>query len=207
MFKIQKGTIGEPYLVNLEDPFAPENLIPRMNQDFLDATNIKNPKAREEALKSFSSLKAAAKKYDVCILDSKNNQTKWDLFLDKNFKDKSEVRNLSKSSHDINCAISMVSLSAGVIGVDSALTHISAALKKPTVAIYGPFKSDLISRYYKNYTSINPPEGWNECGIYACGLTPKESHKCPYVSQGNIPQCMESNSAEKIVEELFKLIG
>lgn len=145
--------------------------------------------------------------YNVGILDAKSNQVKWDFFINTNFKGNTKIKNLSKHSHDINCASSFVSLSSGVIGVDSALTHISAALKVPTVGIYGPFKSELISKYYTKYTSINPPEGWNECGNYSCGLTPTESYKCPYIKSGKSPGCMETNKSEFVVDELFKLLA
>jgi len=50
--------------------------------------------------------------------------------------DKDKVKNLCGLSESINHATAIISKSDGVVGVDSAYTHMGNALKKPVVGIY-----------------------------------------------------------------------
>jgi ADP-heptose:LPS heptosyltransferase len=54
-------------------------------------------------------------------------------------------------------SVSLLKYSSLVITPDSSFVHFAAALGVPCVSIYGPFPSDLRTRYYNNNVSIEPP--------------------------------------------------
>jgi len=55
--------------------------------------------------------------------------------------------------------IALIDLCDLAVVPDSSIGHLAGALKKPTVAIYGPFPSDLRMRYYTNVRALDvkPP--------------------------------------------------
>jgi ADP-heptose:LPS heptosyltransferase/SAM-dependent methyltransferase len=79
-----------------------------------------------------------------------------------------------------------------VIAVDSAHSHIAAALDVPSVLLYGPFDPDLRARYYKKARKLFLPTD--------CGPCNQLSPNCVIYPKGP-PPCMTQYKAEDIIEE------
>lgn len=87
---------------------------------------------------------------------------------------------------------SMISRCSMVIGNDSGPLHISAAMKVPTLGIYGPTNSALAKPYGdKNLAVYNENLDCLGCGLLECNI-------------GNI--CMTELSKEKIMKNIDELI-
>ncbi len=122
--------------------------------------------------------------------------------------DKNRFFNLCSISKDINHAVNIISLSEGVIGIDSAMVHICEGLKKPGICIYGPFKADLRVRYYNHIKSVEPDPKKVECEKWPCMWHGNEIFNCPYKRDNQLdPQCMTAVDTQEISKkalELFK---
>ena len=84
----------------------------------------------------------------------------------------------------------VLALSAGLVGIDSSLTHLAAALSVPSVSIYGPFKAEWRTIYYKNNISLQHQE---VCPSAPCAYhaQPGEQDGLPYnlcTLNGQFPQ-------------------
>lgn len=87
---------------------------------------------------------------------------------------------------------SMISRCSMVIGNDSGPLHISAAMKVPTLGLYGPTKSELAKPYgEKNLAVYNENLDCLGCGLLNCNI-------------GNI--CMTELSKDKIMKNIDELI-
>lgn len=90
--------------------------------------------------------------HTVFILDAiwrKNDVAKF--VADNNLK----VIDTSKFSDNFERMAGIISLMDMFIGGDSSGTHIAAGLGKPLVGFYGPFRSELRLKYYKNAMGID----------------------------------------------------
>lgn len=90
--------------------------------------------------------------YTVFILDAiwrKNDVAK---FITDN---KLKVIDTSKFSDNFERMAGIIALMDMFVGPDSSGTHIAAALGKPVVGLYGPFRSELRLKYYKNTIGID----------------------------------------------------
>lgn len=113
---------------------------------------------------------------------------------------KERFKNACKISESINHAVNIISLSEGVIGIDSAMIHICEGLKKPGICIYGPFKSHLRIRYYDYIKGIEPKPENIECNAWPCMRHGDEIFKCPYkVGNAMHPQCTNAVDTDEIV--------
>lgn len=68
-----------------------------------------------------------------------------------------------------------------VIAPDSAMTHFAAAMNVPCISIYGPFPSDLRTRYYPMNLNIEPEPEKDQC--WPCF---DHSDKCPKLTKKDL---------------------
>jgi len=113
--------------------------------------------------------------------------------------------NLSRCSTDIQMGVNILNYCKGLIGVDSSFTHLSAALKKPTLGLYGPFLGDLRMRYYENADWIDSTN-YKECGLYPCFFHQNSINMCPFVQQKLPVGCMDSIDTTEIVNKFEILL-
>ena len=84
----------------------------------------------------------------------------------------------------------VLSLATGMVGIDSSLAHLAAALGVPSVSIYGPFKAEWRTIYNQNNISLQHPE---VCPSAPCAYhtQPGDQDGLPYdlcTSKGTFPQ-------------------
>jgi ADP-heptose:LPS heptosyltransferase len=141
--------------------------------------------------------------FNVGFLDDAVYSNIYDnLFVEYNL-DRSRVFNLSLQSKDIKHAISILNLSAGVVGVDSAFIHIAAALKKPVVGIYGPFLGETRMKYYKNASWVEPKE--TECPLFPCFFHHFQTNNCPFVRSRQPVKCLQAISESSVLDKIKEL--
>ena len=144
--------------------------------------------------------------YNVGIVDSPGSYMMYEDFITRFNFPRTKIFNFSNVSKSINHAIAIASLSKGLIGIDSSMTHIFGALDKPLVGLYGPFLSELRLKYYKYAIGINADEFDNCCEKYPCFFHTPEIFECPTIKKNNIPACLSSLNETKIIESLEKVI-
>lgn len=105
--------------------------------------------------------------YKVFLLDSMARKNDVVKFL--NSFGLSEVVDTSKYSDNFERMAGIISLVDMFMGPDSSGTHIAAALGRPIIGMYGPFRSELRLKYYKNAIGIDtlPDKCKNGCFIHS----------------------------------------
>ena len=98
--------------------------------------------------------------YTVFILDAIYRKNDVAQFIQDN--NLVSVIDTSKFSDNYERMAGIISLMDMFVGPDSSGTHIAAALGKPIVGLYGPFRSELRLKYYKNSVGI-------DCLLQKCG--------------------------------------
>jgi ADP-heptose:LPS heptosyltransferase len=146
--------------------------------------------------------------FNVGILDNYNEARDIQLLLNaKNvFKNPSKVMNLAGMSSSLKYCVSILEACVGAIATDSSISHLAAALGKPVVGVYGPFRGDIRMNYYKTGDWVNISDTWNECGKAPCYYHDSDLKQCPYIrdNKGYIG-CMRAAPTELIVEKFVKL--
>lgn len=139
------------------------------------------------------------------FIDSSSRAPMYDNLISGYNLDKDRYINACYMSEDINHAVAIISLSDGVIGIDSSLSHIGAALDKPVMGIFGPFKGDLRLRYYNNSDWVEPRNC--DCPLLPCFLHGNESVKCPYVENKVPADCLEHIDEDEVISKVKRLMG
>jgi ADP-heptose:LPS heptosyltransferase len=111
----------------------------------------------------------------------------------------------------------VLALSTGLVGIDSSLAHLAAALGVPSVTIYGPFKAEWRTVYNQNNISLQNQE---VCPSAPCAYhtQPGDKDGLPYdlcTSKGEFPQyekdkfcrVMESISVDEITDSFMSLMA
>lgn len=140
----------------------------------------------------------------VVFIDRPNMSHYYKAIIENNNLDKDKVFNMSGISENINFATAIISKSDGVIGVDSAFTHMGSALNKPVVGIYASFRGHLRMKYYKNAEWVEPTE--KRCEKQPCFYHGNEKMKCPAITTGKHPFCFESINEEEVIEKFKRLL-
>lgn len=83
-----------------------------------------------------------------------------------------------------------------VIGSDTGLSHIAAALAVPTIGLYGSTNSKLTGLVGKNVKSLQ--------SSYEC--SPCMQRQCPKVSGGKIMPCYQSISVDAVMASIKELV-
>lgn len=110
----------------------------------------------------------------------------------------------------------VLALSTGLVGIDSSLTHLAAALGVPSVSIYGPFKAEWRTVYNPNNISLQKQ---HLCPKAPCAYhsQPNEKdglpiHLCtndgmlPQYSKDKFCRVMSGVTVDEIVEAYIKLL-
>ena len=148
--------------------------------------------------------------YYIGLLDMKEMAPMYNKFVntDENLRNKDKILNLANGSESLTECIALISLACGTIGIDSSITHMSAALKKPTVGLYGPFAGELRMKYYKTGDWVEPGPEWNnKCGKQPCFFHEPEFKNCPCFSNKKYSDCLIDLDTDKIVNKFLALLG
>ena len=110
----------------------------------------------------------------------------------------------------------VLALGSGVVGIDSSLAHMAAALGVPSVTIYGPFKAEWRTIYNRNNISLQHQDA---CPNAPCAYHTPPNHQdgLPYdqcTMDGKLPQysrdtfcrVMCAVTVEEITEAYMKLM-
>lgn len=93
-------------------------------------------------------------------------------------------------------AIVIASFMNYFIAPDSMFIHIAGAFQIPLLGIYGPFRSSLRMKYFKNAIALDVESGCSPC--FKHGMNP-----CP---KGDPSPCLNLISSEMIIETFDKLV-
>lgn len=150
--------------------------------------------------------------FSVGLMDSFDKHKEYDQILAQlngHLKYPNMVYNFSRLSPDVSHCVAVMSLCCGAIGIDSAITHLAAALNKPTVGIYGPFTGDIRMNYYKTADWVSTPKEWNDspegCKKQPCYFHEAEARQCPYLSNNKYVGCMTCINTDNVVEKFVNL--
>jgi heptosyltransferase-1 len=94
--------------------------------------------------------------------------------------------------------VGILAAAHGVVGVDTGLAHLSAALGVPTVVLFGPtspHRTGAVGRHHRNLSAS-----------FACA--PCLSRHCHYPGPGKVtPACFENLSPSRVFNELTSLMA
>jgi ADP-heptose:LPS heptosyltransferase len=110
-----------------------------------------------------------------------------------------EHPNVIKVRQPIRQSIALASLCQRLLVVDSSFLHISAALKVPTVAIFGAISGELRVKDYPNVQLLAPLK--EEFPCYPCW---RHEHKPCHLTQGRESICFHSITVKQAVNALGK---
>ncbi len=134
---------------------------------------------------------------NVAFLDSPNRHNIYDTVIKTENLDNNRVFNLCQYSKDIHYAIAIISLSKGVIGIDSSMSHIAPGLGKGNLGLYGSFRGDLRLKYYLNSDWVEPKSC--DCGIMPCFFHTHQQFECPYVKNSIPVGCLDNLNEDEIL--------
>lgn len=133
----------------------------------------------------------------------------YDTDLTKMFDLKGVYNLIPNTSNDIQKIMSFINNMNVMVGPDSSMIHLAAALNVPAVGLYGPFKSFLRCKYYSKFICLDSEI---QCqpflGVHHCfkhGYEP-----CKISSQTGESPCMALILPEMVIqsaEELLQLYG
>lgn len=162
-------------------------------------------------------LRASAKTrdYPQYLLTQVINQLEnrgWEIYIfgvpgDLRSPNKPNIRNLTIDGLTFQKSMAVLDTCDVVLGPDSALIHVAGALEKQAVALYGPFPSDLRTRYARTISAITERSG--------CGKAPCFHHggpKSPFPSDGPCIQAghctaLSAISPDTVIERITYVYG
>lgn len=112
------------------------------------------------------------------------------------------VTNVSSTLESLSITTALVERASCVIGVDSSLIHLSAALETPAIGLYGPFKSDLRVKYYPTVIGLDARYPCAPCFTHGHDHCDEAKKK----NGGIGSPCFDNIKYEEIVESIKKLI-
>lgn len=139
------------------------------------------------------------KGYKIGVIDAPSKSKEIDGFI-KTFK-LENVLNLSKICLDLNYSVAACQVALGGICIDSGIAHVMGALRKPVVAICGPYTAFNVYHGYPTVMGIDVDDSWNECDKYPCHFNSQES-QCPFITAGMAPGCIDNINIEDIKNKL-----
>jgi len=138
----------------------------------------------------------------VVVIDRPEYNVFYSNFAKTYDLDSSKFFNLSGLSKTINHATAIISKSDGVIGVDSAFTHMGAALNKPVLGLYGAFLGKLRLGYYENADWVQSKP---TCEKAPCFWHHEQKFACKSLLAGQSPECMECLDEDEIMDKFKRL--
>lgn len=111
----------------------------------------------------------------------------------------------------------VLALSTGLVGIDSSLTHLAAALGVPSVTVYGPFSGEWRTAYNKNNISLQKPEVCCNapCAFHTQPGQPDglpmdlctDKGRLPQYSQEKFCRVMSAVTSDEILESYMTLLN
>ena len=145
------------------------------------------------------------KGYTVGIINQKDKSAEVNNLILEMGVDTTKTLNLSLLSPSIEHGITIMDEALACICIDSALVHVAGALRKPTVAICGPYPSFNVVGCYPTVVGADKPGVEQQCAKEPCYYNSQVS-ECPYLASGRYPICTSSISPDRIVELLEEQI-
>jgi len=149
--------------------------------------------------------------YDIVLIDNPGVYQLYENEITNYFpgEEKDHIWNLCKFTKTIKHSIAVISQAEMVVGIDSALVHIGAALNKPVVGVYGPFSSGVRLAYYSPCIAVEPKDV--KCEMYPCFYHQDELSMgfCDYIRFSAFPDCMEKideNDILKAIKNMKEII-
>ena len=97
---------------------------------------------------------------------------------------------------------------SGVIGVDTGLGHLAAALEKPTVSLYGPTNPGLSGTCGKNQLHLNSNLNCAPCVKKVCGYTgPDISDNFSGKTFPVVPPCFSTHQPAAVWQKFTELVN
>ena len=146
-----------------------------------------------------------SKGYTVGIINSKDKSGEVNNLILEMGVDTTKVLNLSLISPSIEHGITIFNECIGAVVIDSTFAHIAGALRKPAVAICGPYPSFNVVGRYPTVIGADKPGVEKICEKEPCYYNSQVS-ECPYLASGRYPVCTSSINPERIVELLEEQI-
>ena len=136
--------------------------------------------------------------YNILLTDNPLTKGYIDKLIDS-CENKNRLFNFAQHSSEISSTIALVSLSKGVVSVDSALNHIAASFGKPIFGIFGPFTGNLRLSTYKNCDWIDVQDECAPCyrhGQFVC------DH-----NRDGFPICFDNLDIEDCIKRIERVIN
>lgn len=139
------------------------------------------------------------------IIDLSREAENVDVFV-KNLNNAGiKAINLARYSESLQHCLSILKCCIGAIATDSSITHLTPAIGKPVLGLYGPFTGDVRMSYYKTGDWIDGSKNWNECKKAPCYFHDNDIRNCPYLSSKHPPGCLMQLKEDEVVEK-FELL-
>jgi ADP-heptose:LPS heptosyltransferase len=145
------------------------------------------------------------KGYTVGIINSKDKAGEVNNLILEMGVDTTKVLNLSLLSPSIEHGITIFDQAIGAVVIDSTFAHIAGALRKPAVAICGPYPAYNVVGRYPTVVGADKPGIEQQCEKEPCYYN-SQVDQCPYLASGRYPICTSSISPDRIVELLEEQI-
>lgn len=141
--------------------------------------------------------------HNFLFLDQPEREGMFDKMIKHRNLNPERFFNGCRLSRDVEHAVNILAMSRGSIGIDSSFTHISAALGKPTIGIYAPFKGELRMKYYKNSAWVEPET--STCKFFPCFFHGEEAVNCKDLRNANPPRCFDGIDEDEVFEKVQQL--
>jgi len=145
-----------------------------------------------------------AEGHPVGFIDSASSAAALDAFIATHFgQDASRVHNLAPLAGTIRHTLEICRASALVIGVDSSVINLAAALGKPSMGLYTCFPGELRLSHFPGARIIQST--YNGCGVAPC-FHHVDGPKCVDVRNGKVAGCLAGFDAAEILSQARALL-
>ena len=110
-----------------------------------------------------------------------------------------EYPSVAKIVEPLRKSIALASVCSKLVVLDSSFLHFSAALRVPTIAIFGAISGRLRTKDYPNVQLVAPKK--NEYPCYPCW---RHEHKPCHLTNGRESLCLRSISIDDVLSKLNK---
>lgn len=150
------------------------------------------------------------KGYNIILFGSPIEYEKAEKFINLFSFDRSKVFNSTRLSASLSDAIAMLSLTDGLVAIDSFFVHAAQSLDNskgiPTVGFFGAFPSTVVGDHYSRLLGVHPPVNWNICGNCPC-FQHIDQKKCPYIANDLYPGCLTYINEDDIVDKFLTILS
>lgn len=145
-----------------------------------------------------------AEGFPVGFIDSASSAAALENFIATNFdKHSTPVHNIAPLAPTIRHTLEICRASAVVIGVDSSVINLAAALGKPCIGLYTCFPGKLRLSHFPRARILQST--YKDCGIAPC-FHHVDGPKCVDVRDGKVAGCIGGFDASQILGEVRALV-